>query len=100
MQKPPPVAFSSQNAFAALDTKKSKKKKATKDKDEKAKKDKGKSGDAPNGFGSSATGAGSADQGFGGTTTVDWADDSDDEFDMPVAAWMQVRTLSGSPGLS
>jgi hypothetical protein len=85
----------SQNSFAALSGAKqsSKKKKTTKDKDDKAKKDKDKSVHTTNGY-SAPTGSTSAhdaaDRGFGGGGTLDWADDSDDDFDVPMAQWVQV----------
>jgi hypothetical protein len=87
MQKPPAANFSSQNAFAALETKRTKKKKPGKDKDDKSKKDKSKSSGTQNGLAGAqlqhpVTSAG----------PVNWADsDSDDGFDVPMASWVQVR---------
>jgi hypothetical protein len=89
MQKPPAANFSSQNAFAALETKRTKKKKASKDKDDKGKKDKTKSGGTQNGVaGASSTSASAYNASAG---PVNWADsDSDDGFDVPMASWVQV----------
>jgi hypothetical protein len=96
MHKQAAAVFSSQNAFAALETKKSKKKKSIKDKEDKGKKDKVKSTDAPNGFAAAGSAApGSSSQAFGGADTLNWADDdSDDDFAPPMANWIQVRSFS------
>jgi hypothetical protein len=90
MQKPPAAIFSSQNAFAALETKRTKKKKPSKDKDDKGKKDKSKSGGPQNGVaGASSTSASAYNASAG---PLNWADsDSDDGFDVPMASWVQVR---------
>ena len=89
MQKPPASNFSSQNAFAALDTKKSKKKKSGKDKDDRDKKDKGKS-TVQNGV--AAASSAPAPVFAASTGPVNWADsDDDDDFDVPIAGWVQVR---------
>ena len=90
------TVFSSQNAFAALDTKKAKKKKGNKDKDDKSKKDKGKSTDNQNGHGASGSaGLPATENGFGPPPEIDWADeDSDDGFAPPTANWMQVCCAS------
>ena len=89
--------FASQNAFAALDTKKSKKKKSSKEKDDKVKKDKPKISDTQAGT-AAATVSGSTSQPFNSSAPLNWADDDDedDDFGVPVAAWMQVLLLTSS----